>query len=109
MLKLIRQIGIPAMGVYTLQFDAIAPDVNYPDGFKVYVSTFGDSVVDFGMNPALIVNEAPQTFTTYSVDLSASDKTLLLIIEFAKIIFLFTSLTENNFSLYIFIICNRFN
>lgn len=65
------QISIPASGNAVLEFDAMAPDGQYPDGFKVYISTGGSAVADFGTTPALTVAGAPQNYTNYSVNLSS--------------------------------------
>jgi hypothetical protein len=62
-------ISIPATGVYALEFDAIAIDANYPDGFKVYVSTTGNQVADF-TTAALTVAAGPSTYTTQQINLS---------------------------------------
>lgn len=64
-------ISIPASGSYVLQFDAMAPDPQFPDGFKVYISTTGTAVADFGTTPVLTVNAPPSSYMGYSVDLSA--------------------------------------
>ncbi len=63
-------IAIPASGTYFAQFDAQAQDPNYLDGFKVYVSTTGNAVANFGA-AALTVNAATSSFVNYSVNLSA--------------------------------------
>jgi hypothetical protein len=65
------QVAIPATGTYMLSFDAMAPDANYADGFKVYISTGGNTVADFGTSAVLTVAAAPQVYTGYSVDLSS--------------------------------------
>jgi hypothetical protein len=65
------QIVVPATGTYVLQFKAMAPDASFPDGFKVYASTTGNAVADFGTTPILTQNAAPQTYTTFTVSLSA--------------------------------------
>ncbi len=64
-------IAIPAGGSYVLQFDAMAPDAQFPDGFKVYISTTGTAVADFGTTPVLTVNATPSSYTGYTVDLSS--------------------------------------
>lgn len=64
-------ITIPATGTTVLEFDAMAPDGDYRDGFKVYISTTGNAVADFGTTPALSVSAAPVSYTTQTVDLSA--------------------------------------
>lgn len=63
-------INIPASGAYIAQFQAQGQDANYLDGFKVYVSTTGNAVANFG-TAALTVNAATNSFDTYTVDLSA--------------------------------------
>lgn len=63
-------INIPASGTYFAQFQAQGQDANYLDGFKVYVSTTGNAVANFGA-AALTVAAATNSFDTYSVDLSA--------------------------------------
>lgn len=64
------QIAIPA-GAYYLLFDAMAPDAGFPDGFKVYVSTSGNTApADFG-SPVMTVNATANSYTTYGVDLSS--------------------------------------
>lgn len=63
-------VNIPASGTTILQFDAMGADANFPDGFKVYVSSTGNTVSDFGA-AALTVNAATTSFSNYSVDLSS--------------------------------------
>lgn len=63
-------ISIPASGTTLVQFDAMGADANFLDGFKVYVSTSGNTVGDFG-TPELTVAQAGASFTNYSVDLTA--------------------------------------
>ena len=63
-------INIPASGSTVVQFDAMGADANFLDGFKVYVSTTGNTVADFGA-AALTVASAGASFTNYSVDLSS--------------------------------------
>ncbi len=63
-------ISVPATG-YFFQFDAMAPDAAYPDGYKVYVSTTGNTVADFTAPAISTVGAAPVTFTGVSLDLSA--------------------------------------
>ncbi len=63
-------ISIPASGAYMAQFQAQAQDGSYPDGFKVYVSTTGNAVANFGA-AALTVASGTTSFDTYTVDLSA--------------------------------------
>lgn len=64
-------IAIPATGSIALQFDAMAPDANYLDGFKVYVSTTGNTPADFVAAPILTQPAAANTYTTYSASLAA--------------------------------------
>ncbi len=63
-------VNIPASGTTILQFDAMGADANFPDGFKVYVSSTGNTVSDFGA-AALTVNAATTSFSNYSVNLSS--------------------------------------
>lgn len=65
------EITLPATGSPVLEFDAMAPDQQYPDGFKVYISTTGSAVADFGTTPVLTVNNSPSTYTNYSVNLAS--------------------------------------
>jgi hypothetical protein len=62
-------ITIPA-GPAVLKFDIQAQDPNYPDGYKVYVSTTGNTVADFGTTPVFSEAAAPTTYTTKYVDLA---------------------------------------
>ena len=64
-------IAVPATGTYYAQFKAMAPDANYPDGFKVYISTTGNQVANFTNPAVLTVAAAPTSYTGYSIDLSA--------------------------------------
>lgn len=64
-------IAVPASGSYFAQFKAMAPDANFPDGFKVYISTTGNQVSDFSSPAVLTVPAAPATYTSYSIDLAA--------------------------------------
>jgi len=64
-------IAVPASGTYTFQFDAMAPDAAYLDGFKVYVSTTGNTVADFAAAPVLTQAAAANTYTAYSISLAA--------------------------------------
>ncbi len=65
------QVAVPGTGTYFLQFDAKAQDPSYPDGFKVYISTTGNSVADFGTTAALTVAAASSSgFANYSVPLA---------------------------------------
>lgn len=65
------QVAIPASGTIALRFDAMAPDVDYLDGFKVYVSTTGNTPADFVGAPILTQPAAANTYTTYSASLAA--------------------------------------
>lgn len=65
------EITVPASGSPVLEFDAMAPDPQYPDGFKVYISTTGSAVADFGTTPALSIPAAPNTYTNYTINLSS--------------------------------------
>lgn len=64
-------IAVPASGSYFAQFDAMAPDTQFPDGFKVYISTSGNTVSAFSGAPVLTVAAAPGTYTGYSIPLAA--------------------------------------
>jgi hypothetical protein len=57
----------------TLTWEAMAPDMDFPDGYEVYVSTAGTTPADFMANAAVftIADEA-QTLTMHSVDLAAA-------------------------------------
>jgi hypothetical protein len=57
----------------TLTWEAMTPDMNFPDGYEVYVSTAGTTPADFMANAAVftIADEA-QTLTMHSVDLAAA-------------------------------------
>lgn len=63
------QIAIPASG-FQLEFDIVAQDANYRDGYKVYINTVGNTVADFGTTPVLQETEAPTTYTTKVIDLT---------------------------------------
>ncbi len=63
-------IAIPATG-FSLTFDVMAPDANYLDGYKVYVSTTGSAVSDFTSPAISTVAAAPNTYTNVSLDMSA--------------------------------------
>jgi hypothetical protein len=63
-------IAIPATG-YFLNFDVMAPDATYLDGYKVYVSTTGSAVANFTSPAISTVAAAPNTYTGVSLDLSA--------------------------------------
>jgi hypothetical protein len=62
------QINIPTTNP-VLSFKAMSPDQSFPDGFKVYVSTTGNTVADFTAAPLLTVDAAPETFTSYGIPL----------------------------------------
>lgn len=62
-------ITIPS-GPAVLKFDIQAQDPQFPDGYKVYVSTTGNAVADFGTTPVFSQTAAPSTFTTQYVDLA---------------------------------------
>lgn len=65
-------IAIPASGNPYLKFKEFAPDATYPDGYRVFISTTGNTVGDFSGSPALTVNAANSSaFTQKLVDLSA--------------------------------------
>jgi hypothetical protein len=64
-------IAVPASGTYFFQFDAMAPDGNFLDGFKVYVSTAGNAVANFTAPAVLTQPSAANTYTTYSISLAA--------------------------------------
>ncbi len=63
-------ITVPATG-YFLNFDVMAPDATYSDGYKVYVNTVGQAVANFTAAAISTVAAAPNTFTGVSLDLSA--------------------------------------
>lgn len=66
------QIAVPNATGYECQFDVKASDPSYPDGFKVYISTTGNTVADFGTTPVLTVPAAPSAaFTMQSINLDA--------------------------------------
>ncbi len=62
-------ISIPATDNYALEFEAMAPDASFPDGFIVYISTNGNQVADF-TTPALTVAAAPEAYTLHQINLS---------------------------------------
>jgi hypothetical protein len=62
-------ITIPA-GPAVLKYDIQAQDPDFPDGYKVYVSTTGNTVADFGTTPLYSEAAAPSTFTTRYIDLA---------------------------------------
>ena len=65
-------ISVPASGNIFLRFKEFAPDPSFPDGYKVYISTTGNSVADF-TNPAVLSVPASNStaFTTKLVNLSS--------------------------------------
>lgn len=66
------QVAIPAVGNYVLQFDAMAQDAAYPDGFKIWINNTGNAVANFTATTAVLtVPAAPTTYTGYTIDLSA--------------------------------------
>lgn len=66
------QIAVPNATGYECKFDVKASDPSYPDGFKVYISTTGNTVADFGTTPVLTVPAAPSAaFTMQSINLDA--------------------------------------
>lgn len=64
-------ITIPASGTFYLNFDVQAQDAQYPDGYKLYISTTGNTVADFTASPIASVPSAPSTMTTMTHDISA--------------------------------------
>jgi Outer membrane protein Omp28/Secretion system C-terminal sorting domain/Cleaved Adhesin Domain len=65
-------IAIPATGTVVLQFDVKANDPTYPDGYKIYVSTTGNTVADFPVTPIFSEAAAPSAaFTNRTVNLSS--------------------------------------
>ncbi|MDR0802110.1 T9SS-dependent choice-of-anchor J family protein [Fluviicola sp.] len=64
-------IAVPSATGFVCQFDAKAQDPQYPDGFKVYVSTTGNTVADFTNPAVLTVAAAPSTYTQQSFSLDA--------------------------------------
>jgi hypothetical protein len=65
-------IAIPATGTVVLQYDVKANDPNYSDGYKIYVSTTGNTVADFPTTPIYSEAAAPAgAFTNRTVNLSA--------------------------------------
>jgi hypothetical protein len=63
-------IAIPA-GPAVLKYDIQAQDPQFPDGYRVYVSTTGNTVADFGTTPFYSEAAAPSAFTTRYVDLAS--------------------------------------
>jgi hypothetical protein len=64
-------IAVPNSTGFMCQFDVMAPDAQFPDGYKVYVSTTGNQVADFTNPAVLTVPAAPNTYTTQSFSLDA--------------------------------------
>lgn len=64
-------IPVPAVGTNVVQFDAMAPDANYSDGFKVYISTSPITASSLPTTPVLTVPAAANTFTSYSASLAS--------------------------------------
>ncbi len=64
-------IAVPNATGYMCQFDIMAPDASYPDGYKVYVSTTGNTVADFTNPAVLTVAAAPSSYTMQSFSLDA--------------------------------------
>ncbi|WP_294673190.1 choice-of-anchor J domain-containing protein [uncultured Fluviicola sp.] len=64
-------IAVPNSTGFMCQFDVMAPDAQFLDGYKVYVSTTGNTVADFTDPAVLTVAAAPNTYTTQSFSLDA--------------------------------------
>jgi hypothetical protein len=64
-------IAVPASGVNVVQFDAMAPDANYLDGFKVYISTSPITSTALPTTAVLTVPAAANTYTSYSASLAS--------------------------------------
>lgn len=64
-------IAVPNTTGFMCQFDVMAPDAQFLDGYKVYVSTTGNAVADFTAPAVLTVPAAPNTYTTQSFSLDA--------------------------------------
>lgn len=64
-------IAIPNTPGFICEFDVMAPDAQFPDGYKVYVSTTGNQVADFSSPAVLTVAAAPTTYTLQSFPLDA--------------------------------------
>ena len=64
-------IAVPATGVNVVQFDAMAPDANYLDGFKVYISTSPITSSSLPTTAVLTVPAAANTYTSYSASLAS--------------------------------------
>jgi hypothetical protein len=56
-----------------LTFEARSPDVDFPDGYEVRISTTGPSVADFMANDALLdVDGEDDDFVVHTIDLAAA-------------------------------------
>ncbi len=64
-------IAVPATGTNVVQFDAMAPDANYSDGFKVYISTSPITASSLPTTAVLTVPAAANTLTSYSASLAS--------------------------------------
>ena len=64
-------IAVPATGVNVVQFDAMAPDANYLDGFKVYISTSPITASSLPTTAVLTGPAAANTYTSYSASLAS--------------------------------------
>ncbi|MGV3613630.1 MAG: choice-of-anchor J domain-containing protein [Fluviicola sp.] len=64
-------IAVPNSTGFMCQFDVMAPDAQFLDGYKVYVSTTGNMVADFTAPAVLTVGAAPNTYTSQSFSLDA--------------------------------------
>ena len=58
-------------GIVTLTYKSMSADGDFPDGYKLYVSTTGTAVADFGTTAIHQETAAAAAFTTQTVDLSA--------------------------------------
>jgi len=65
-------ISVPNTGNPYLKFKEYAPDPSYPDGYRVFISTTGNTVADF-TNPAVLTVSAANSsgFTQKLVNLSS--------------------------------------
>lgn len=65
-------ITIPATGNPYLKFKEYAPDANFPDGYRVFISSSGNTVADFTNPPVLTVGGASSSgFTSKLVNLQS--------------------------------------
>jgi hypothetical protein len=55
-----------------LMWEATAPDPNYPDGYEIYVSTTGATVMDFSDPPVFAIDDEADVYTPHMVDLAAA-------------------------------------